>query len=100
MTTGSSTQITDLLRAWSDGDEAALEQLVQLVYGELRRLAANCLRYRQDVHTLQTTALVNEAYLRLAGAGRVNWQNRGHFFAVSAQLMRHLPVDFARSRCY
>jgi RNA polymerase sigma-70 factor, ECF subfamily len=100
MTEGSSNQITDLLQAWSDGDEAALEELVQLVYGELRRLAARCLRHQQGIHTLQTTALVNEAYLRLVGAGRINWQNRVHFFAVSAQLMRYILVDFARSRFY
>ena len=100
MTTESTKHITSLLQAWSEGDETAFEQIVPLVYDELRRVAARCLRRRRDGQTLQTTALVNEAYLRLVGAGRIKWQNRVHFFAVSARLMRYILVDFARSRFY
>lgn len=91
-------EITALLRAWNDGDAAALEQLTPLVYQELHRLAHRHLaRERQD-HSLQTSALVNEAYLRLVDAQQVNWQNRAHFFGVSARLMRQILVDFARQR--
>jgi RNA polymerase sigma-70 factor, ECF subfamily len=91
-------EITALLRAWNDGDAAALERLTPLVYQELHRLAHRHLaRERQD-HSLQTSALVNEAYLRLVDAQQVNWQNRAHFFGVSARLMRQILVDFARQR--
>lgn len=91
-------EITQLLRAWNAGDEAALKQLTPLVYQELHRLAHRHLaRERQD-HSLQTSALVNEAYLRLVDAQQVNWQNRAHFFGVSARLMRQILVDFARQR--
>jgi RNA polymerase sigma factor (TIGR02999 family) len=95
----SSHQITQLLLAWGNGDQAALEKLTPLVYDELHRVAARYLRRQgHHGHTLQTTALVNEAYLRLIDASRVKWENRAHFFAVSAQLMRRILVDFARSR--
>src|SRR5262245_39170577 len=96
----SSIQITHLLQAWGAGDETALEQLMPLVYDELRKLAARYLRHQRPDHTLQTTALVNETYLRLVDASRVRWQNRAHFFAVSANLMRRVLVDFARARLY
>jgi RNA polymerase sigma factor (TIGR02999 family) len=91
-------EVTGLLRAWSEGDQAALEELMPLVYEELRRLAKRYMAREQTGHTLQTTALVNEAYLRLIDARQVTWQNRSHFFAVSAQVMRHILVDFARRR--
>jgi RNA polymerase sigma-70 factor (ECF subfamily) len=88
--------ITQLLQAWSAGDEQALDKLMPLVYRELRRLAQRYMRHERPGHTLQTTALVNEAYLRLVDAGKVNFQNRAHFFAVSAQVMRRILVEFAR----
>jgi RNA polymerase sigma-70 factor, ECF subfamily len=90
--------ITRLLRAWGSGDAAALEQLVPLVYRELRRLARRRMRAENPGGTLQTTALVNEAYLRLVGVTNMAWQDRVHFFAVSAQIMRRILVDAARSR--
>lgn len=98
--TASPHEVTQLLVAWSDGDEAALEKLAPLVYDELRRLARRHMAGERRGHTLQTTALVNEAYLRLVNWKEVRWQNRAHFFAVSAQMMRHILVDFARSRSY
>lgn len=91
-------ELTRLLHAWSDGDADALEQLTPLVYAELRRLAARYMDRERSDHTLQPSALVNEAYLRLVDARGVQWQNRAHFFAVSAQMMRRILVDFARSR--
>jgi RNA polymerase sigma factor (TIGR02999 family) len=97
MTQPSAHEITDLLLAWSNGDRGALEQLAPLVHQELRRLAQVYMRGERAGHTLQTTALVNEAYLRLMDASRMRWQNRAHFFAVSAQLMRHILVDSARA---
>jgi RNA polymerase sigma factor (TIGR02999 family) len=97
MRTHSPEEITQLLLAWSQGDRSALDQLIPLVYDELRRLAKHYLGQEGRGHTLQTTALVNEAYLRLIDASQVRWQNRAHFFAVSAQLMRRVLVDFARS---
>ncbi len=100
MATTSQEQVTELLLAWGQGDELALERLVPLVYGELHRLAHRYLGGERAGHLLQTTALVNEAYLRLVDSRRVQWQNRAHFFAVSAQLMRRVLVDFARSRNY
>jgi RNA polymerase sigma factor (TIGR02999 family) len=93
-----SLEITQLLRAWGGGDEAALKRLAPLVYQELHRLARRYMRQEGTGNTLQTTALVNEAYLRLAEAGGVNWQDRTHFFAVSAQMMRRILVDAARAR--
>lgn len=92
--------VTGLLLAWRGGDEAALEQLVPLVHEELHRIARGCMRGERAGHSLQATALVNEAYLRLIGAQRVDWQNRVHFLAVSARLMRRILVDFARSKKY
>jgi RNA polymerase sigma-70 factor, ECF subfamily len=98
MTQASPERVTGLLLAWSDGDQAALEKLIPLVYAELHRLARRYMRRENAGHTLQTSALVNEAYLRLIEAHRVHWQNRSHFFAVSAQIMRRILVDFARAR--
>ncbi|HKQ78291.1 MAG TPA: sigma-70 family RNA polymerase sigma factor [Blastocatellia bacterium] len=91
-------EITRLLVAWGQGDQTALERLMPLVYDELLRLAKRHMNRQRPGHTLQTTALVNEAYLRLIDASQVQWQNRAHFFAVSSQLMRRILVDFARSR--
>lgn len=90
--------VTELLVAWNQGDEEALGRLIPLVHDELRRLAHRYMVGEREDHLLQTTALVNEAFLRLVDSSRVKWQNRAHFFAVSAQLMRRILVDFARSR--
>ncbi len=90
--------ITELLLQWRCGDQSALEQLMPLVYEELRRLARHCMRGERAGHTLQTTALVNEAYLRLVNSSRVQWQDRAHFFAIASQLMRRVLVDEARKR--
>jgi len=98
MATTSPQEITQLLVAWSQGDEAALEKLTPLVYQELHRLAHRYLGRERTGHTLQTTALVNEAYLRLLDRQQIEWQNRAHFFAISAHLMRRILVDFARAR--
>ena len=95
---GASQEITELLLAWNAGDEQALQQLMPLVQDELHRLAHRYMAGERAGHPLQTTALVNEAYLRLVDSSRVKWQNRAHFFAVSAQLMRRILVDFARAR--
>lgn len=101
MTTLSSPQdVTGLLLEWRQGDSAALDKLTPLVYDELRRIAHRYMRQERDGHTLQTTALVNEAYVRLAGQQRIDWQNRAHFFAVMAQVMRHVLIDHARRRHY
>ena len=91
-------QITQLLQSWSHGDEAAIDKLMPLVYDELHRMARRYMSNEKPDHTLQATALVNEAYLRLVDASGANWQNRSHFFAVSAQVMRRILVDWARSR--
>ena len=96
----SSVEVTQLLLAWNQGEPAALEKLVPLVHAELSRLAHHYMAGERTGHTLQTTALVNEAYLRLVDSSQVRWQNRAHFMAVSAQLMRRILVDFARSRNY
>ncbi len=88
--------ISKLLRAWSDGDQSALEGLTPIVYDELHRLAHRYMKRERPGHSLQTTALVNEAYMRLVDYKRMQWQNRAHFFAVSAQLMRRILVDHAR----
>jgi RNA polymerase sigma factor (TIGR02999 family) len=90
-------EVTQLLKAWTGGDEQALERLTPLVYEQLRRVARHYMAGQRSGHILQTTALVNEAYLQLVDCGRMNWQDRAHFFAVSAQLMRRILVDFARS---
>jgi RNA polymerase sigma factor (TIGR02999 family) len=92
-----SQDISRLLRAWSDGEQSALERLTTIVYDELRRLAHYHMGGERPGHSLQTTALVNEAYMRLVDYKRMKWQNRAHFFAVSAQLMRRILVDHARS---
>ena len=91
-------QVTQLLQAWSQGEESALEKLVPLVHEELHRLAHAYMGREHPGHVLQTTALVNEAYLRLTDSKPQRWQNRAHFFAISAKLMRQILVDFARSR--
>jgi len=90
--------VTQLLQAWSAGDSKALEQLTPLVYQQLHRAAQRCMAGERPGHTLQTTALVNEVYLRLVDCERVRWQDRAHFMAVSAQLMRRILIEFARSR--
>ncbi len=91
-------EVTELLKAWSEGDRGALDKLTPLVYEELRRVAHRHMTRELPDHTLQTTALVNEAYVRLIDSAGVSWQNRAHFFAVCAQLMRRILIDFARSR--
>jgi len=89
-------QVTDLLRLWSGGDAQAREQLVPIVYGELRRLAQYHLQRERGGHTLQSTALVHEVYLRLCGQDQPQWKNRAHFFAVAARMMRRILVDHSR----
>jgi RNA polymerase sigma factor (TIGR02999 family) len=96
--TSSPAGITELLQAWGNGDDGALEQLTPLVESELRRLARAYMRRERRDHTLQTTALVNEAFLRLTDARRVRWQDRAHFLVISARLMRRVLVDHARAR--
>src|SRR5499427_3187140 len=100
MSTAERERLTALLQAWSDGDKKALEELAPRVQQELHRLAARYMAGERPNHLLQTTALINEAYLRLIGWKNVRWQNRTHFFGISAQLMRKILVDFARSRNY
>ena len=100
MMTLSPDNLTDLLREWRDGDKAALDKLTPLVYDELRRIAHRYVRRERNGHTLQTTALVNEAYMRLAGERKIEWENRAHFFAVTARVMRHILTDYARRRSY
>jgi RNA polymerase sigma factor (TIGR02999 family) len=94
----SSQEVTSLLHAWRGGDQGALDKLMPLVYGELRKLAHRYMLRERAGHTLQTTAVVNEAYLRLIDARQVEWKDRAHFFAISANLMRRILVEFARSR--
>jgi len=96
----SSQEVTRLLADWRGGDHSALDKLMLLIYDELRVLARRYMKRERGGHTLQTTALVNEAYLRLLGQQEADWQNRAHFFAVAAWVMRHLLVDHARSRRY
>jgi RNA polymerase sigma factor (TIGR02999 family) len=96
--TPTSHEITQLLLAWSEGDKQALDRLVPLVYDELRRLAQNYMRKERAGQTLQTTALIHEAYLRLIDADRVQWRNRAHFFGIAARLMRQILVARARER--
>lgn len=91
-------QVSGLLRAWSDGNRDALDKLTPIVYDELHRLARRYMRRERSGHSLQTTALVNEAYMRLVDYKRMKWQNRAHFFAVSAQIMRRILVGHARRR--
>jgi RNA polymerase sigma factor (TIGR02999 family) len=92
--------ITGLLQEWTAGDESALADLVPLVHGELRRLAHRQMRRERPDHTLQTSAVINEAYLRLRGVSRVRWRDRAHFFAMAARLMRRVLIDHARGRRY
>ena len=100
MATPSPGAVTELLREWGDGNDGALEQLTPLVEAELRRLARGYMRRERRGHTLQTTALVNEAFLRLTDARHVRWQDRAHFLWISARLMRRVLVDHARTRGY
>ena len=92
--------VTQLLQAWGQGDEAARDELMPVVYQELHRLAHHYMKSESPGHTLQTSALVNEAFLRLVDQKDVKWQNRAHFFGIAAQLMRRILVDYARSRRY
>jgi RNA polymerase sigma factor (TIGR02999 family) len=98
MATRSAHEVTELLQAWGEGDREALERLTPIVHAELHRIAKRYISRERPGHTLQTTALVNEAYVRLIDWKNVRWQNRAHFFGVSAQLMRRILVDFARRR--
>jgi RNA polymerase sigma factor (TIGR02999 family) len=98
MLTSNAHEVTQLLRAWRDGDPTALEQLMPLVYDELHRLAKRYMHRERGLQTLQTTALIHEAYLRLMDQQEAQWQNRAHFFAVAATLMRRILVDHARAR--
>ena len=91
-------QITEMLKNWGEGKEEALNSLMPLVYDELRRQASRFLRKERSGHTLQTTALINEAYLKLIDQSKVNWQNRSHFFAIASKAMRRILVDHARTR--
>lgn len=100
MSTPQPSPVTGLLVDWANGDASAFDRLVPLVHHELRRLARRQMHGERAGHTLQTTALVNEAYMRLLGLERVRWQDRGHFFAMAARLMRRVLVDHARSRQY
>jgi RNA polymerase sigma factor (TIGR02999 family) len=93
-------EVTQLLQAWGRGEPSALEKLVPLVYGDLRRRARRCLARERREHTFQATDLIHEAYLRLLGSKPVDWRDRAHFFALSARLMRQILVDHARSRRY
>ncbi|MBL8186465.1 MAG: sigma-70 family RNA polymerase sigma factor [Acidobacteria bacterium] len=100
MSTNDPEDFTDLLRAWGGGDHSALDRLTQLIYAELHRLAKHYMRGERAGHTLQTTALINEAWLRLVDSSRMQWQNRAHFLAVAARIMRRVLVDFAREHNY
>ena len=93
-----SSETTQLLRAWADGNRDALERLTPRIYEELRRIAGHCMRNERPGQTIQTTALVHEAYLKLVDIHNVDWQHRAHFFAISAQIMRHILLDRARRR--
>ena len=93
-------EVTQLLVAWGNGDQAALDQLMPLVYSELHRLAHRHIKKERPGHTLQTSALLNEAFLRLVDQRDVHWQSRAHFFGIAAQMMRRILVDYARSRRY
>lgn len=95
---GSEQDITEILRQWSDGDHEALDELLPLVYAELRRQAARYLSRERSNHTLQTTALIHEAYLKLIDQRDVNWESRTHFFAIAAQAMRRILIDYAKTK--
>ena len=96
--TGPDSGITQLLKQWRSGEQTALDQLLPLVYDELHRVAQRAIRQQPAGHTLQTTALINEAYLRMCNMPQIEWQDRAHFFAVAARVMRHLLVDHARAQ--
>ena len=98
MASGPAPDVTQLLSKWSSGDQSALDQLLPLVYGELHRLAAAYLRRERSNHTLQSTALVHEAFMRMVHQQDVQWKNRAHFFAICAQMIRRILVDYARSQ--
>ena len=98
MSADSTKEVTELLQRWSGGDTNALEELTPVIYAELHRIAKSYMRRERENHTLQTSALVNEAYVRLIDWKTAKWENRAHFFGVSAQLMRRILVDFARNR--
>lgn len=98
--TSSTNEVTQLLIAWGNGDETALDQLMPLVYSELHRLAHRHIKKERPGHTLQTSALLNEAFLRLVDQRGVHWQSRAHFFSIAARMMRRILVDYARSRRY
>jgi RNA polymerase sigma-70 factor (ECF subfamily) len=98
--TGLPSQVTNLLIKWGDGDKAALDQLIPLVHSELRRIARRYMGRQSPGHTLETSALINEAYLRLVDQQRVEWKDRAHFFAASAQIMRNILIDHARKYRY
>ena len=98
MTAASSSDITELLIDWRNGDQSALERLVPLVERDLRHMAHRYMRHENPNHTLQTTALVNEAYLRLVDQRKTQWQNRAHFFAIAATIMRRILLNYARDR--
>jgi RNA polymerase sigma-70 factor, ECF subfamily len=100
MSARSSSEVTGLLRAWGRGDEEALQKLMPLVYEQLHAAARRYMARERPGHTLQTTALIHETYLRLVDVRQVNWQDRAHFLAICAQLMRRILIDFARSRGY
>lgn len=100
MMTVNTDDLTGLLIEWGQGDKAALDRLTPLVYDEIRRIAHRYVQREREGQTLQTTALVNEAYLRLAGSANITWQNRAHFYAVTAQVMRRILIDHARRRQY
>jgi RNA polymerase sigma factor (TIGR02999 family) len=98
MSLPSSSEVTGLLRSWSAGDDGALGRIVEILYPELRDIARRCLSLERPDHTIQATALVHEAYVRLVEIKRMQWQDRAHFFAVGARLMRRILVDYARAR--
>jgi len=98
MASGPAPDVTRLLLSWSQGNQAALDELMPLVYDELRRLASAYLRRERSNHTLQSTALVHEAFMRLVNQHEVQWRNRGHFFAIAAQMIRRILVDYARAQ--
>ena len=98
--TSSTNEVTQLLIAWGNGDETALDQLMPLVYSELHRLAHRHIKKERPGHTLQTSALLNEAFLRLVDQRGVHWESRAHFFSIAARMMRRILVDYARSRRY
>src|SRR6476660_5635430 len=100
MDAGSRSDVTELLVAWSNGNQAARDQLMGVVYDELHRLARRYMRRESPGHTLQTSALLNEAYLRLVDQKNIHWQDRAHFFGIAARLMRQVLVDYARKRSY